>query len=168
MKVLICGDRKWKNVAKIKEMVRYIKIKWPDVVIIEGDAMGADRIAGACAEALGVGHKKFPAEWERYRKGAGPIRNRKMLDEQPGLVIAFHNQLHLSKGTKDCVTEARRRGIPVLIITEEDEINAKLLDPYNPEVCRPGREGVGEVRVPLGSQSGFCAGALRTFSSGTD
>jgi len=36
-----------------------------------------------------------------------------MLDEKPDLVIAFHPNLAESKGTKDCVNEAKRRGIPV-------------------------------------------------------
>jgi hypothetical protein len=36
-----------------------------------------------------------------------------MLDLNPELVIAFHENISNSKGTIDTVTEAKRRGIPV-------------------------------------------------------
>jgi hypothetical protein len=39
-----------------------------------------------------------------------------MLDMSPDLVLAFHNNIKESKGTKDCVSEAARRGILVEII----------------------------------------------------
>jgi hypothetical protein len=38
-----------------------------------------------------------------------------MLDLKPDLVIAFHEDLNVSKGTMDCILEANRRGIKVEI-----------------------------------------------------
>lgn len=58
---------------------------------------------------MGFPVERYPADWERYGKRAGPIRNRKMLDQGPDLVVAFGGD----KGTADCVREARRRGIAV-------------------------------------------------------
>lgn len=130
MKILVCGDRRWKNTIKIKETLRYIKLLWPTAMIIEGNALGADRMARSWAEYYNLEHKTFPAERKKYGRAADLIRNRKMLDEQPNLVVAFHNQIHLSKGAKDCVNEATRRGVPVLVLTEQDEINVRIFDPY--------------------------------------
>lgn len=45
-----------------------------------------------------------------------------MLDEKPDLVVAFHDALHRSRGTKDCVEEAQRRGIPVRVFTTTGEV----------------------------------------------
>jgi hypothetical protein len=41
-----------------------------------------------------------------------------MLDTKPDLVIAFHEDIESSKGTKDCIKEARRRGIAVDVVSK--------------------------------------------------
>ncbi len=125
MKVLCCGDRNWNNINIIMEHL----MKFPaDTIIIEGEARGADTISRMAAEFLGFKVQKFPADWEKYKSlaingrknPAGPIRNRQMLDEKPDLVLAFHNDIGNSKGTKDCITEAKKRGIEVRLIKEEE------------------------------------------------
>lgn len=115
MKILVCGDRNWTNYQLI-----YLRLKeYPvDTMIIEGDASGADRLAGEAAKELGMSLMVFPADWNQYGKAAGPIRNNQMLDENPDLVIAFHNNISASRGTRHCVTEARKRRIPVQLISE--------------------------------------------------
>lgn len=76
-------------------------------------------MASTVAKSLGFKNIiPFPAEWEKYGKSAGPIRNRQMLDENPDLVIAFHDDIESSKGTKDCIKEAEKRGIEVQLISK--------------------------------------------------
>lgn len=121
MKVLVCGDRNWTDQAAIYKRLALLDMS---TTIIHGAARGADRIAGDAAERLGLPVIAVPAEWELHGKSAGPIRNRKMLDMEPELVIAFHSDLSKSRGTADTVREARKRGIPVEIIgdlVEEQE-----------------------------------------------
>lgn len=84
--------------------------------LIEGCAPGADTCAHDWGlENLGPDyHHHFPADWARYGRGAGPRRNQAMLDiGQPDLVVAFHNNLEASKGTKDMLTRAMGAGIPI-------------------------------------------------------
>lgn len=114
MKILISGDRKWFDYAKMKK--RMLKIP-ADSVIIQGGARGADTMAGIIARELGMEVIQVNAEWEKYHRAAGVIRNRAMLDMKPEMVIAFHSNIENSKGTKDCVTEARKRGITVEIVS---------------------------------------------------
>ncbi len=115
MKVLVCGSRDYDDPLKILSTLspRFLA---GETTIIHGDANGADRIAGHIAKSIGMTVVAVPAEWEKYGKSAGPIRNRKMLDMNPDLVLAFHPDIEASKGTKDCVREAERRGIKVEII----------------------------------------------------
>lgn len=81
-----------------------------DVVIIHGDAKGADRAAGLWASSVGAGVWPFPADWKTHGKAAGPIRNKQMLDEgEPDLVIAFPG----GAGTANMVKQAKDRGIEV-------------------------------------------------------
>ena len=58
----------------------------------------------------------FPADWDKYHKAAGHIRNQQMLTEgKPTLVLAFHHDLARSKGTKDMVRRALKAGLAVYL-----------------------------------------------------
>lgn len=122
-KVLICGDRNWSDIATIRSWIAKLQ-DWGYDTLIEGEAPGADSIARNEAERAGFtimeskpGVKGFPADWTRYGRAAGPIRNRQMLDQKPDLVLAFHNDLTQSTGTADTVREATRRGMAVIVVT---------------------------------------------------
>lgn len=110
MRVLVCGARNWDDMLTI---VQRLKLLPPDTVIVHGGATGADSQADAVGKVLGFKVEPYPADWTKYGKAAGPIRNRQMLDTNPNLVLAFHDNLEASKGTRDCVDEARRRGTAV-------------------------------------------------------
>src|SRR5258706_16173814 len=112
MKVLVCGDRNWSDSYAVSRELDALKTAYPDLVIIEGCARGADSMAEDWAAYHGVETHHHPADWEKFGKAAGPIRNREMLTEKPDFVIAFHSNLPMSKGTKHMVNIARRAGIP--------------------------------------------------------
>ena len=78
--------------------------------MIDGDQRGADRMAGRWARLRGIENLIFTADWAKRGKGAGPIRNQRMLDEgRPDLVVAFLG----GKGTTDMVRRAERAGVAV-------------------------------------------------------
>lgn len=115
MRVLVCGDRNWDDVELIYDRLEELP---PRSIVIHGAARGADILAGGVAFRLQFGVESYPADWERYGRSAGPIRNAQMLREgQPDLVIAFHADLEHSKGTKHMVGIARKAGVPVEVIT---------------------------------------------------
>lgn len=96
---LICGNRDWVDKSLIKNM---IKVHNPSI-IIEGEARGADSLAREIGEELGIEVIKFPANWTKYHKAAGPIRSQQMLDEgKPDAVIAFHDDIENSGGQNTC------------------------------------------------------------------
>jgi len=132
-RVMVTGSRDWTDRATIHRALRD-HAPAGDVELLHGDAPGADTIAAELADELGWTVRPFPADWSvtpdtptgrirRRRDGtlydvaAGVIRNRVMLNEQPDLVLAF--QRRGSKGAQDAIDEARRRGIPVVVHTEE-------------------------------------------------
>ena len=111
MRVLICGDRDWDD----KEIIRHYIPLLIDCVI-EGGARGADTCARLVAEELGIPIIEFPAKWGEYGKAAGPIRNKQMLTEgKPDLVLAFHDDIENSKGTKNMMEQAKKAGIATLL-----------------------------------------------------
>lgn len=110
MRVLVCGGRDFSDCGLMFNTLDALaKVEVVDC-IIEGDARGADRIAGAWAKRRRIDLRLFPADWAQYGKAAGPIRNQKMLDAgKPDLVIAFPG----GNGTADMVRRARGAGIEV-------------------------------------------------------
>lgn len=112
-RILICGDRNWTDVKAISKVLKGYDPH--TTVLICGMARGADRIAYDLAKRMGMHVMEFPADWDKHGKSAGPIRNREMLNANPELVIAFHDDLENSKGTKDMVTIAKRRGVKVKV-----------------------------------------------------
>lgn len=119
IKVLMCGGRNFHGPDLIREELGKLLLQYAptEVLVIHGDAQGADRNAGYWAEEMGIHVARVPALWPVYHKPAGPMRNRVMLDLEPDLVIAFHDKIDESKGTKDCLQEAKRRGIPTILVT---------------------------------------------------
>lgn len=84
------------------------------LVVIHGDCpTGADHWAALWCAKTGVPERRYPADWDRYGRSAGPRRNEEMLAaEQPDMVLAFPG----GRGTADCVRRARARGL--LVITQ--------------------------------------------------
>jgi hypothetical protein len=108
-RILICGDRNYTDWIKIQE---YLATLLKTTIIIHGDARGADSLAGNLATSLKMKVLKFPAEWDKYGKAAGPIRNQQMLDKgKPCLVVYFHKDIENSRGTKDMIKLATDNGI---------------------------------------------------------
>lgn len=110
VRLLVCGDREWKDPEPIRELLLEVK---PEV-LIEGECRGADLIARAEAEKLGILVLPFPAQWKRYGRAAGALRNQQMLDEgKPTMVVGFHDRIGESRGTRDMLRRARKKGLLV-------------------------------------------------------
>lgn len=120
VRILVCGDRHWDNRAAIAAKLRAYANIWVGSVegltIIEGGANGADTLAGEVARGLGLELEVYEAEWKKYGRAAGPIRNAAMLASGVDLVLAFHHDLEASKGTANMVRLATRAGVPVVIV----------------------------------------------------
>jgi hypothetical protein len=117
MRVLVCGGREFIDRALLEATLDQLFARRPFSVLIEGDARGADRMAGAWAEARGVAHLTFKADWEVLGAKAGPIRNQQMLDEgEPDLVVAFAGR----SGTDHMKRIARAAGVEVLEVPAEE------------------------------------------------
>ena len=120
--VAITGSRYWGEDRHFVAITKRLDSLSRATVIVLGDARGVDSIARAVATSLGFADiRRHIADWGAFGRRAGPIRNRAMLDENPQLVLAFHDDLANSRGTKDMIQAATRRGIPVEIITGEEE-----------------------------------------------
>lgn len=98
---------------------RLLSGKHPDIEIVEGDCRGPDQMAKDYARRRGYSHQCFPADWDKFGKGAGFRRNRQMaiyVADQPDRgAIAFWDGI--SHGTAMMIDLLGQRGVPVKVIT---------------------------------------------------
>lgn len=109
--VLVFGGREYEEADKVfKELDRLDKKRHIDA-ILQGWARGADVLGEAWAAKRQRICICVPAEWLKYRKAAGPIRNLRMLDLfVPNFAMGFHDDIKNSKGTKNMAERCEKRG----------------------------------------------------------
>jgi len=111
MRVLVCGGRDYADSGRLFLELDALRLSRGITVVISGCARGADTFGIEWAEVRGIEVARFPADWEKHRRAAGPIRNQQMLDEgKPDLVIAFPG----GRGTADMVRRATAAGIETI------------------------------------------------------
>lgn len=115
-KVVIFGGRDYCDKETFFKEVDNIFDEWELtsdwVEIVEGGAKGADYLAKLYAEERGISHKQFKANWDKYGKSAGPLRNKKMAEYCKGQYgIAFWDGK--SKGTENMLNNCENFDIKV-------------------------------------------------------
>lgn len=114
--VLACGSRDWDAYGVVESTVSTLHFQRRIARLIHGACRGADRIAGDVAKRLAIDVVEYPARWNEGRS-AGPRRNHQMLvDGKPDLVVAFHDCITESKGTRDMVERASSAGVEVWVV----------------------------------------------------
>ena len=102
-KVVIAGGRDFNDFPKLcnvmdKLLERQIKVN--KVTIISGGARDADTLGERYARLRSFGVIKVKADWDKYGKSAGFIRNKEMLVLTGGVVCFWNGK---SIGTKHMV-----------------------------------------------------------------
>lgn len=115
VRLCISGSRDFVNLHLVEQVLACLP---PDTVIIHGGARGVDMVADRAARKLGLAVEVFPAEWNKYGRAAGMIRNREMLKRADKL-IAFWNGK--SPGTRGAVEIAKELEVDALVIDDKAE-----------------------------------------------
>lgn len=121
MKVLVCGGRDFNDAEKIYDVLdAWCRVELITEVIA-GGARGADWLAKDWAIINEVEYRDFRADWGRYGKSAGILRNIEMLAESnPALVIAFPG----GEGTAHMVRHAKDKGYKVIEIDLSNRVSS--------------------------------------------
>lgn len=139
MRVLVCGGRDFDDwrlldnyLTKFFELrIEKHNLEKSDFLLIQGEAKGADFLARVWAKYYGIPYKdgSFPADWKKYGKAAGSIRNKQMLDEgKPDIVVAFKG----GTGTADMLKKAQDSDIVTYEVHFEDgKYKIKVFKPKN-------------------------------------
>lgn len=112
--ICVTGGRHYNNRSIVDAALDTIHAANPISLLIEGGAVGADRLCRSWAVHRGVEFHTEEALWALMGPSAGPHRNTVMADMKPDLVVAFPG----GWGTRDMVVKAVSRGIHVVHITD--------------------------------------------------
>ena len=106
----MCGGREYKDADTVSSTVDPLFAVYKDkLIVIQGGALGADRLAKDWCYRRRVACAEVYALWRPLGNSAGPIRNEWMLLLQPDAVIAFPG----GSGTASMVRLATQAGVPV-------------------------------------------------------
>jgi len=115
-RVIIAGSRDFCDYEVLRdrcEDVLAITMAMGNVIIVSGHAKGVDQLGErfACENCL----QSFviPAEWEKYGRAAGPIRNKKMAEYADALIAFWDGK---SNGTKSMIKLALAKGLKLYIV----------------------------------------------------
>lgn len=130
MRVLVTGSRTWTRPEPIRTRLDTLWCEHgSDLTVIHGGAgRGADYIAlNWCADVRRAGGwsvqvERYPADWTRYGKRAGILRNEEMVRAGADLCLAFIRDN--SKGATHCARLAESKGIETRILRWEDVADA--------------------------------------------
>ncbi len=100
---------------------------WETMTVIEGDAKGADELAGICADVLGWEHKQIAPDPADGYPQKFFIRNQRMADYQPRPEVCIamidvctkdkcednDEPTHMTHGTADMIRRAQKNGITI-------------------------------------------------------
>lgn len=105
MKLIIAGGRNYRF-----SQADYLELNRLDGVseVITGGCTGADDDGQLWAEGHCINVRLFLADWKRYGKAAGPIRNRYMAQYADALAV-FPG----GRGTSNMVSEAEKAGLTI-------------------------------------------------------
>lgn len=112
IRMIVCGGVDFDDYSFFKSQMDRLISYYENIRLASGHARGADTFAEQYAAEKDIPIQVFPAEWKKYGKAAGPIRNRAMLDyarEETPVVAAFWNGK--SRGTGNMLKQAQTAGV---------------------------------------------------------
>jgi len=115
-KVVIAGSRGFSNYKLLKETCdKYLreKKKTHNIVIISGHARGADSLGEKYASDEDLDLEIYPADWKKYGKSAGFMRNEQMADIADAVIAFWNGESH---GTKHMIDIAEEKGLNVKVV----------------------------------------------------
>ena len=112
-RVIIAGGRDFKDYdLLVKTMNHLLSNIKDDITVVCGKARGADTLGEQYAKEYGYSVQYFPADWDRYGKAAGYLRNTEMAKNADALAAFWDG---MSLGTRHMIEIARSRGLKVRV-----------------------------------------------------
>jgi hypothetical protein len=110
---IIAGPRDYFKYESLLEAID--RIDWEIIKVVSGSARGVDSLGERWARENGIFVKQFPADWNKYGKKAGYIRNKEMADYADALLALYDHDMKRSPGTTNMIHVAKKEGLLVYV-----------------------------------------------------
>jgi YspA, cpYpsA-related SLOG family len=107
----VVGSRDFPDLDRVRLFIQGLS---PQTIIVSGGARGVDRCAAHAARARGLRVIELFADWQRFGRRAGYLRN-ELIVRRCGRMVAFWDGS--SPGTRHSIDLARKLGRSVVIHT---------------------------------------------------
>lgn len=114
MKLAVVGNRTFNDIELMTKVLDRYRAEHPDLTIVSGAAPGADTLAAEYGRRHDLEVIGYPADWAKHGRRAGPLRNTQIVNDAE-MLIAFWDEVSI--GTRDSITKAHAKGVPVLVVT---------------------------------------------------
>lgn len=122
MRIIVAGSRTFDDYALLEKTMDRLTRKLKTVIVLNGGAEGADRLGEKWAFSRWHTVMNYFADWEKYGKAAGAIRNQEMVANADALCAFWDGK---SPGTKDVIAKARKAKLKVRVILFKSKVPAK-------------------------------------------
>ena len=85
-RIIVAGSRSFDDYFTLRRILYGHLCGRGDVTIISGHSLGVDRMVEAYAQRMGIPCEVYPADWKKYGKRAGMVRNAEMAEVADELV----------------------------------------------------------------------------------
>lgn len=123
MKLIIAGSRtispSYGFIDCAIKMLRPFE-QGPITEIVSGAAQGVDAEGEHWASHMNVPVKRFPANWEKHGKAAGPIRNKEMALYADALLLIWDGDSRGSMNMRDNMRKLNKPIYEVIVRGEND------------------------------------------------
>ena len=113
VKIVVAGSRGFENYNLLKETLDSLIKGRPESEIVSGTAKGADLLGEKYAAERSLQIKRFPANWDKFGKRAGYLRNEEMAKYADACVCFWDGN---SKGTKSMIDLAEKHNLKTFVI----------------------------------------------------
>ena len=109
-RVIIAGGRDYNDYNELKRICDHMLQNQSDITIVSGKARGADTLGEWYAKERGYPIQEHPANWDKYKKKAGSIRNEEMAQNADALIAFWDGE---SYGTGHMIKIAKQYNLKV-------------------------------------------------------
>lgn len=107
--IIIAGSREFTNYNILEQKLNFLlQNTTDDITIISGTASGADKLGERYAKNHNYNIIKKPANWKKYGKRAGYVRNVEMAKIATHCVVF---RVNLSKGSTHMINIAKQKNL---------------------------------------------------------
>ena len=120
MRVIFTGSRDWADPWMVDNVLKGLMARFGRFTVVHGDGRGLDHIVDSLARRYDLPIEPYTADWDRFGKRAGPLRNVLMVQSGADLCVAFKPDLNPTRsgGTEHTVTLCCDAGIEVMAFPE--------------------------------------------------